>query len=267
MIDIFMWNELHGTTMEHATRETLQHFMDRKKNVLESDYTWDEDGVEKYLENYKETHAGFGYFKGSADEFEVFKLEQPIKEKADKGQLALDLVVLVSQIKTYVVDKIYSIQYQINDNQWKFTDELLEVLLGRKTNADLSSTTGAAMYRNLISHTWQPQLNTWKVYLKNVRKYFTDLTTLVNGGLVDILPFERDTMVEVLQDMKNKEKAEYDKLHAIIGIDEIIEPAEFTTKMEEITHMVEGNTIVSVPITTPSRETLAQEMGNAKDGA
>lgn len=238
---VYQWGP-PGLTIDHPNKETLAAFIARHPNLR---YPTEEAAV-AYLIAYSNTHdVRLKFFVGTEAEFEQHKIERPIHEKADKGQLALDLVILVSQIKTYVTDKIFSYQWQINDNQWKFTDELLEFHLGLKTEADLRSAVGAVTYRNLISHTWQPKLSLWKGYLKSIRRYFTDLTTLINGGLTAIMPVEIDTMVAVLEEMKTNEASEYQKLHTIIGLDEIIEPQEFANEMELILHMVEQNAVVS----------------------
>lgn len=103
MINIYMFG--YGSyTLETPNIEPLQHYLDRKKDSTGWENT--PEWAAKSLNLYESMHVGFVWFIGTPEEFEQFKFDYPIQERADKGQEVENAIEINDLIKNYAMKQI-----------------------------------------------------------------------------------------------------------------------------------------------------------------
>lgn len=89
---VYQWG-VSGLTINNPQKETLQHYIDRKRDVN----VYDKVGALNYLANYKNRQSPtLEYFIGTEAEFAEYALAWPIRVQAQQGQFALNIMYVES---------------------------------------------------------------------------------------------------------------------------------------------------------------------------
>lgn len=176
-------------------------------------------------------------------------------EKGGKGQLARDFSVQIVAIKGIV--GLTRDKYQFLFNQ-QIGDSIRAIITGDNTKAILHLNTASHIYNMGSGDNNVQALND---LLKHIIRYEMELTSIANGGQVDITPLDRadwEKGLSIVKGTKSTPSWEYIELHKILGIEEIIiDVKAFTDEIENRFHIIESGN---------SPHTLSSEMPVAAGG-